>query len=130
MPTEANIEAARASYEAFAAGDMAHVMDAFSDDIEWVQPGHAPVSGVHRGKAAVIALFATLLQKGLAVRPLAFFGDGERVVVVTNVTLAGEQADEVDLLTFRHGRVAHVQHIGDTMMLQRAFESSGASAER
>jgi ketosteroid isomerase-like protein len=45
------------------------------------------------------------------------------VVVLTHITLGGEEADSVDVLTFRDGKVVKFQTAGDTALLERVFGS-------
>lgn len=125
-----NITRAKALYEAFDKGHLAGVVAALSEDVEWTQPGTTELSGVHRGRDSVLAFFGAVASCGLKVVPLEFFGDGDRVVAITNVTFAGEQAHEVDRLVFRDGRVVAVEHIGDTEMLTRGLHRAQGAVDR
>jgi uncharacterized protein len=62
-------------------------------------------------------------REGLTTSPQYWFSDDERVVVLAQVTLAGERADSVDVLTFRDGKMVKFQTAGDTAMLERIFGS-------
>jgi uncharacterized protein len=55
-----NEDLIRKGFDAFMAGDMATLNELFADDIVWHSPGRNPLSGDHRGKEAVFALFAKL----------------------------------------------------------------------
>ncbi len=52
----------RNGYEAFGKGDMATITELFSEDVVWHLPGNNQLSGVHRGKDAVFAIFAKTTQ--------------------------------------------------------------------
>jgi len=94
-----------------------------ADDVEWITPGNSAISGTVRGKQEVGALWAKFAEKGFTTSPQYWFSDDERVVVLAQVTLAGERADSADVLTFRDGKVVKFQTAGDTAMLERIFGS-------
>jgi hypothetical protein len=66
-----------------------------ADDAVWTQPGTTRLSGTHRGRDAVVAFFLEVASYALVVRPLEYFGDGERVVAVVDVELAGERTRSI-----------------------------------
>ena len=123
MAGEQNLEAAKQAYAAFSAGDAAGAMQNIADDVEWITPGNSAISGTIHGKQEVGALWAQLAEKGFSTAPQYWFSDDQRVVVLTHITLGGEQADEVDVLTYRDGKVARFQTAGDTALLERVFGS-------
>lgn len=123
MGGEQNVESAKRAYAAFSAGDAEGAMENMADDIEWITPGNSAVSGTIRGKQEVGGLWAKFAEKGFTTSPQYWFSDDERVVVLTQVSLAGEQADSADVLTFRDGKVVKFQTAGDTALLERAFGS-------
>jgi ketosteroid isomerase-like protein len=47
--SEQNINTVRASYDAYARGDFAAVLDAMDPGIEWVDQDSLPWGGTHRG---------------------------------------------------------------------------------
>jgi len=63
MEEHPNLGAARAGYEAFAAGDMAAVSDLLTDDIVWHVAGNYDMSGDYAGKEAVFGFFAKLMEE-------------------------------------------------------------------
>lgn len=123
MAGEQNVESAKRAYAAFSAGDAQGAMEDMAGDIEWVTPGNSAVSGTIRGKQEIGALWARYAEKGFTVSPQFWFSDDERVVVLTQITLAGERADFADVLTFRDGKVVKFQSAGDTALLERVFGS-------
>ena len=123
MAGEQNLETAKRAYAAFAAGDAEGAMSALADDVVWITPGNSAISGTIRGKQEVGALWAELAEKGFQTMPQFWFSDEEHVVVLTQITLAGEQADTADVLTYRDGKVIRFQSAGDTALLERVFGS-------
>jgi uncharacterized protein len=121
MAGEELIEAAQRGYAAFSAGDAEGAMADIADDIVWVTAGNSSISGAARGKQEVGALWAKFAEKSFEVVPEYWFSDGERVVCLNHVTLAGERADTADVLTFRDGKVVKFQSAGDTALLERVF---------
>ena len=122
MPTE-NIATVDALYRAFVSGNWRR-LETLSADVAWTQPGSTRLSKVHQGREEVIAFFLDIAQYGLAVRPIEYFADGDTVLAVVDVELAGERAKEVDRFDLRDGLIVAVEHIGDTEMLSRALSSS------
>jgi len=123
MAGEENLERAKQGYAAFASGDAAAAMQDISDEIEWIVAGNSAISGTHRGKQEVGALWGKLAEKGFSVAPEYWFSDDERVVVLNHVKLEGGEADVADVLTFRDGKVVKFQSAGDTALLEQAFGS-------
>ena len=62
MADHPNAALPRKGYEAFASGDMATMTDLFAEDVVWHLAGNNPLSGVHRGRDAVFAIFAKTTQ--------------------------------------------------------------------
>lgn len=123
MAGEENVEKAKRAYAAFSAGDAAGAMEDMADDIEWVTPGNAAISGTAHGKQEVGALWGRFAEKGFTTSPQYWFSDEERVVVLARTTLDGEPADSADVLTFRDGKVVKFQSAGDTALLERVYGS-------
>lgn len=123
MAGEQNLERAKAGYDAFARGDVEAAMRDLADDIEWVVAGNSTISGTYRGKQEVGRLWAMLAEKDFSSRPQYWFSDEERVVVLVQASMGGEQADNADVLTFRDGKVVKFQSAGDTALQERVFGS-------
>ncbi len=62
MADHPNATLLRNGYEAFSKGDMATITELFSEDVVWHLPGNNQLSGVHRGRDAVFAIFAKTTQ--------------------------------------------------------------------
>jgi ketosteroid isomerase-like protein len=123
MAGEENLANTKAAYAAFAAGDIETASANLADDIEWIVPGNSKLSGTYRGKNEVIGFWMTLAEKGFSTTPEHFFSDDERVVVLTSTTTEGQNADGVDVLTFRDGKVVKFQIAGDTALQERIWGS-------
>jgi uncharacterized protein len=123
MAGEQNVETAKRAYAAFSAGDAQEAMANIADDIEWITPGNSAISGTLHGKQDVGALWGKLAEKGFSTSPQYWFSDEQRVVVLTRITVGGEEADSADVLTYRDGKLVKFQTAGDTALLERVFGS-------
>jgi len=123
MAGEQNVETAKQAYDAFSAGDAETAMARIADEVEWITPGNSAISGTVRGKQEVGALWAQLAAKGFSTSPQYWFSDEDRVVVLTHITVGGEEADSADVLTYRDGKLVKFQTAGDTALLERVFGS-------
>lgn len=121
-----NIATVDALYRAFMSGNWPQLLGTLSKDVAWTQPGSTRLSKVHQGREAVIEFFLDIAQYGLAVLPIEYFSDGDKVLAVVDVELAGERAKEVDRFDLRNGLIVAVEHIGDTEVLSRALSGSRA----
>lgn len=114
-----------AIYAAFGRGDIASILDALREDVEW-EHDHAdhgiPWLAPRHGKAQVGGFFEAL--RALEVRrfePKRILADGDLVVAVIHVEIAvlatGRSFRDVELhlWTFDpHGKVARFRHVVDT----------------
>ena len=62
MADHPNAALLRKGYDAFAKGDTATLTDLFSEDVVWHLPGRNLISGVHKGRDAVFAVFAKTME--------------------------------------------------------------------
>ncbi|MGZ6668259.1 MAG: hypothetical protein ACXVH3_26450, partial [Solirubrobacteraceae bacterium] len=69
------------------------------------------------------SLVGQACREGLATSPQHWFSDEDRVVVLTQITVGGEQADQADVLTYRDGNLVKFQTAGDTALFERVFGS-------
>ena len=123
MAGEQNVERAKAAYEAFSRGDAERAMQDLADDIEWIVAGNSTISGTYHGRQEVGEFWGKLAEKGFSTQPEYWFSDDERVVVLTQITMDGESADNADVLTFRDGQVVRFQSAGDTALMEKVFGS-------
>lgn len=99
-----------------AAGDVAPLVDAVSDDVEWCsvgQPGTLPWSGSWKGKAGVAAFFEAVAG---AVDVVAFdlldnMADDDQIAFLCKVSFRSKgsarihEVQKVDIFTFRDGKI-------------------------
>ena len=124
MAGEQNLETAKQGYAAFSSGDAAGAMENMADDVQWITPGNSAISGSRRGKQEVGELWAMFAAKGFKTEPQFWFSDDTHVVVLTHISLGGEEADQADVLTYGDdGKLAKFQTAGDTAMIERVFGS-------
>jgi len=122
MSAQANKESAEAAYRAFAGGDAAGAMENMDDGIVWTARGDSSLSGTYRGKGEIASLWAKLAEKGLKTEPHDFIADGDKVVVLTTVTLDGESDEAADVLTFDGGgRLVAFEQLGDPAIVNRLY---------
>ena len=62
MADHPNAALLRKGYDAFAKGDTAALTGLFSEDVVWHLPGNNLISGEHRGRDAVFAVFAKTME--------------------------------------------------------------------
>ena len=62
MAEHPNVALLRKGYEAFARGDIAALTDMFAEDMVWHVPGNNLISGEHKGRDAVFAVFAKTME--------------------------------------------------------------------
>lgn len=122
MSAQSNKETAEAAYRAFAAGDAAAAMENMDDGVVWTAQGDSALSGTYTGKEEIAGLWAKLGSKGLKTEPHDFVADGDKVVVLTKVTLDGESEEAADVLTYDdQGKLVAFHQVGDPAIANRAF---------
>ncbi len=122
MSAQANKETAEAAYRAFAAGDAVAAMENMDDGVVWTARGDSSLSGIYKGKEEVGALWAKLGEKGLRTEPHDFVADGDKVVVLTTVTLDGESDEAADILTYNdEGKLIAFDQVGNPAIANRVF---------
>jgi uncharacterized protein len=103
-----NVTVMKRVYGAFSTGDSATLIELLSPDVVHRYPGTNPVSGEHKGRDAVLALygrFAELTGGTLRVEPLEFQATGENTVSTVHRAAGnrpdGRQIDSTARLTVR-----------------------------
>ena len=114
MAEHPNVGLLRKGYEAFAKGDIATVRELWSEDAVWHVPGSNRLSGDHRGRDAVFAMFARAVE--LSGGTLRFelhdaLANDEHAVVLFRET-ASRQGRQADLLG------AAVFHVSNAMVTE------------
>jgi ketosteroid isomerase-like protein len=122
MSADENRATAEAAYRAFGEGDAAAAMENMDDGVVWTSRGDNSLTGTYRGKQEVGELWAKLGEKGLRTEPHDFIADGDKVVVLTTVTLDGESGESADVLTYNgDGKLIGFEQIGDPAVGNRVF---------
>jgi uncharacterized protein len=122
MSAQANKETAEAAYRAFANGDAAGAMENMDDGVVWKTRGDNSLSGTYTGKAEIAVLWAKLGEKGLKTEPHDFIADGDKVVVLTTVTLDGQSDEDADVLTYNgDGKLVAFDSLGDPAVANSVF---------
>lgn len=122
MGAEENKKSAEDAYEAFASGDAEGAMRNIDDSIEWKTRGDNALTGTYHGKQEVGELWGRLMGKDFRTEPHDFIADGDKVVVLTSVTLEGETEEGADVLTYDGGgRLVAFDTLGDETIPNRVF---------
>lgn len=122
MSAEENKRSAEDAYRAFAAGDAAGAMRDMDDSVVWTTRGDNSLTGTYEGREQIGQLWAKVAEKGLKSEPHEFIADGDKVVVLTTVTIDGESTEAADVLTFDgQGKLVAFEQIGDPAAADRAF---------
>ncbi|MFE0463040.1 nuclear transport factor 2 family protein [Kitasatospora sp. NPDC058965] len=117
---------------AVAEGDLATLVDSFAEDATWTYPGDLPLSGVWRGRDAIVNDFlggagALFAPDGLPTVTLTnVLADGEQVVAewLSEGTAAGGAPYRnqcLGIYTVRAGRITAVREYCDTLHAARAL---------
>lgn len=124
MSEQSSIEFIKGIYGAFGRGDVATVLDAFADDVEWYEAEGMPYGGVYRsGEAVLQNVFGPISEdvEGFTVTPEEFIGSGDTVAVVVRYTGTGKLSRKelnepvVHVWELRDGKLARFRQFIDTM---------------
>lgn len=122
MEATINKQAAINGYAAFGAMDPEGAMKDISDAIEWVVKGDSSLTGTYRGKEEVGGFWMKLVEKGFRTSPTEFVAENDKVVVLCDVELDGEQSQSVDVLSYdADGKLIRFETYGEEELLNRAF---------
>jgi ketosteroid isomerase-like protein len=129
-----NVQTLRNAYDAFARGDVATVMAAFDESIEWTVPDVLPFGGTYHGPEAVGGFFASLPAhwEDLRVEPQEFIGDGDRVAVLIRLSGRGAagrlDGDSVHIWQMRDGKAVSFREYPDTARVLEALGQPAVAA--
>jgi len=122
MGAQENKQTAEAAYQAFSNGDAAGAMENMDDAVVWTVRGDNALTGTYNGKQEVGELWAQFVSKQFSTAPHDFVADGDKVVVLTTVSLDGETAESADVLTYNgDGKLVAFDTLGDPAIGNRAF---------
>ena len=122
MSVEQNKELVTKTWHAFVKGDIKAAFANMSDDVSWLIPGKLSLSGLKKGKAAVLDFSrgaAKIFPKGLTTDIRRVYGDGD--VVVLELTNKGKVANGRDyendycfVFEIEGGKIRRVREYLDT----------------
>lgn len=122
MSAEENRATTEAAYRAFSEGDAAAAMENMDESVVWTVRGDNSLTGTYTGKEEIGGLWAKFGEKGIRTEPHDFVADGDKVVVLTTVTLGGESGEAADVLTYNDdGKLIAFEQIGDPAIGNRVF---------
>src|SRR5688572_12021983 len=128
--SEDNIALARSLYDAFARGDVATVLGAFDENIEWHEAEGMPYGGVLRGPQAIAEnLFGPLNNdiEDFTIHAEEFYAGGDEVVTIGRYAGKGrESGKQLDLpfvhaWTFREGKITRFRQFADAGRFNEAL---------
>jgi uncharacterized protein len=122
MSAQDNKQTAIDSYAAFSKGDAEGAMRSIDDSIVWTVRGNHALSGTYKDKKAIGELWGEFTTKEFRTSPHDFVADGDKVVVLTTLELAGETSESADVLTYNsEGKLVAFDQLGDASVADRVF---------
>jgi ketosteroid isomerase-like protein len=122
MGAQENKQTTEDAYRAFGQGDAEGAMRNIDDSVVWTVPGDNALTGTYNGKQEVGELWAQLAGKSFSSAPHDWVADGDKVVVLTTVTLDGESTENADVLTYNaEGKLVAFDVLGDPTAGNRVF---------
>ncbi len=134
MSADDNIKTIAQVYDAFGRGDVAAILDAVTDDVDWASEAAlnaAPWWGVRHGKEAVAAFF-TEFGSTMEVdefTPVSFAANETDVLTVVRFRVrsraTGKSAamDLHHIFTFRDGKIAYYRGTEDTAQTEAVLRA-------
>jgi len=134
MSADDNIKTIAQVYDAFGRGDVAAILDAVTDDVDWASEAAlnaAPWWGVRHGKEAVAAFF-TEFGSTMEVdefTPVSFAANETDVLTVVRLRVrsraTGKSAamDLHHIFTFRDGKIAYYRGTEDTAQTEAVLRA-------
>jgi ketosteroid isomerase-like protein len=125
--SDQNIKTVQGIYEAFRSGDVAHIVDQVTDDVDWASEADskiAPWHGVHHGKDELPRFFEELAGSVEVTEftPLSFAANDTDVMTVVRFAMlvpATGRSGVMDLhhwFRFRDGKVYQYRGTEDTAL--------------
>jgi len=127
-----NTEIVQKAYECFGTGDIAGLMELYSEDVSWSTPkvDNAVQSGARSGKAAVAEFFQLLgeSEEFSLFEPTEFVAEGDKVVVLgkftATVRATGKtySSDWVHVTSVKDGKITAFQEFFDNAAANEAHQ--------
>ncbi len=131
MSEQENVGVVRRAYENFRSGDIAGILNAVTDDVDWRLPeiSGADFSGRRTGRDAVAGFFSSLAeqQDTVSFEPREFVAQGDKVVALGSYRWrvkknAREYGGEwAHVFTVRGGRIAAFHEYMDSAAAAAAY---------
>ena len=131
MSEQDNVGVARRAYEDFKSGNVAGVLGALAEDVDWRTPRMSGVgfSGPRRGRDSVAGFFSNLAeeQEPLSFEPREFVAQDDKVVALGTyrwrVKRTGREygGDWVHVFTVRDGKITGFQEYMDSAAAVAAY---------
>ena len=122
MGAQENKQVTEDAYRAFANGDAAGAMENMDDSVVWTARGDSALTGTYNGKQEIGELWGQLAGQSFSTAPHDFIADGDKVVVLTTVTLEGESTEDDEILTYNaEGKLIAFDSLGDPTVGNRVF---------
>ena len=120
-----NVDAARASYEAFGRGDLEALKEMLAEDSTWLTSDELPLGGETKGRDAILGNFAQIPNywSSFSVDPEEFIEAGDWVVV------RGTQRAGNDGGSFE-APFAHLMKFADGKLVRGEFYTDSAKAAK
>jgi uncharacterized protein len=122
MTVDQNKAIVTQTWQALVKGDINSAFANMSDEVSWLIPGNLPVSGLKRGKPAVLDFLcsaANMFPKGLASEIRRVYGEGD--VVIVELTNRGKLANGRDyeneycfIYEIEGGKIRRIREYVDT----------------
>ncbi|MGI5430310.1 nuclear transport factor 2 family protein [Streptomyces sp. CA-179760] len=127
--TSANIDIARAYFQAVQTGDMATLGDLLDEAIVWHQPGANRFSGEHKGQGAVFQMLGGMMEASQGTFAIdkihSLMGNGDLVAATIHFTgRRGDTSmamDGVDLLRLQNGKITEMWLFSGDQNAEDAF---------
>jgi len=137
MTPEENVKIAQNAYAAFLRGDIAAVLAALDENIEWKTPESVamPSAGTLRGRDQVAGFFQSVGEtwEFQAFEPREYIASGDQVIVRGSYRPRSRQTgstvsvDWVMAWRFRDGKVTHFQEYTDSAALRDALTARASA---
>jgi uncharacterized protein len=128
MGAQKNKQVAQDAYRAFGSGDAEGAMQNMDASIEWTVRGDNALTGTYNGKEEVGELWGKFLSKSFSTKPHDFIADGDKVVILTTVTLDGETNESADVSTYNaDGKLVAFDTLADETAPNRVFAKEPTS---
>jgi uncharacterized protein len=122
MGAQENKQASEDAYRAFGSGDAEGAMQNIDDSVKWTVRGDNALTGTYKGKEEVGELWGKFLSKSFSTKPHDFVAEGDKVVILTTVTLDGETDESADVSTYNaDGKLVAFDTLADSKIINQAF---------